>query len=74
MANPVFQYSAQFLVSIERTISKERLSRYLAATQGDTVKALELYEYNVALSFPFAVQKVQKLNSQGGLSFESTVL
>ena len=24
--------------------------------------------------FPFAVQKVQKLNFQGGLSFESTVL
>jgi hypothetical protein len=25
-------------------------------------------------SFPFAVQTVQKLNFQGGLSFESTVL
>ena len=45
-----FQYTAQFLLSIERTVSKERLKRYLAATQQDTVKALELYEHNVALA------------------------
>ncbi len=50
MAKFSFQYTAQFLASIERTISRERLNRYLAATQQDIVKALEFYEYNVALS------------------------
>jgi hypothetical protein len=28
----------------------------------------------MCIIFPFAVQTVQKLNFQGGLSFESTVL
>src|SRR6266850_2675703 len=45
-----FEYTAQFLTSIERTISRERLKRYLVATQQRMVNALELYEYNVALS------------------------
>jgi hypothetical protein len=43
-------YSTQLLVSIERTITKERLSRYLGATRQDVSKALALYEYNVELS------------------------
>jgi hypothetical protein len=43
-------YSAQFLASIERTITKERLTRYLGATGQDVSRALELYEYNVRLS------------------------
>jgi len=43
-------YSAQFLASIERTITKERLTRYLGATGQDVSRALELYEYNVQLS------------------------
>jgi hypothetical protein len=53
MSTSGFQYTAQFLVSIERTVSRERLKRYLAATQQDTVKALELYERNVALGRSF---------------------
>ena len=43
-------YNAQFLASIERTITKERLTRYLSATGQDVSRALELYEYNVQLS------------------------
>ena len=43
-------YSAQFLSSIERTITKERLTRYLGATGQDISAALELYEHNVRLS------------------------
>lgn len=43
-------YSPQFLASIERTITKERLTRYLGATRQDLSKALELYEYNVQIS------------------------
>ena len=37
-------------VSIERTITRERLTRYLGAAGHDRSKALELYEYNVQLS------------------------
>ncbi len=43
-------YSPQLLISIQRTITTQRLSRYLGATHGDVPKALELYEYNVQLS------------------------
>jgi hypothetical protein len=43
-------YSAQFLASIERTVTRERLTRYLGATKQDISRALELYEYNVQLS------------------------
>ena len=43
-------YNIQFLASIERTITKERLTRYLGATEQDVSRALELYEYNVQLS------------------------
>jgi hypothetical protein len=43
-------YSAGLLASLERTITKERLTRYLAATRQDVSRALELYEYNVQLS------------------------
>jgi hypothetical protein len=43
-------YSAQFLASIERTITKERLTRYLGASGQDVSRALELYEQNVRLS------------------------
>ena len=50
MANSSFQYTTQFLTSIERTISRERLHRYLVAAHGNRVKALELYEFNVAIS------------------------
>ena len=43
-------YTIEFLASIDRVISQERLSRYLAATNGDIGAALELYEHNIALS------------------------
>jgi len=43
-------YSSSFLASIERTLTRERLTRYLGATGNDLSKALELYEYNVQLS------------------------
>jgi hypothetical protein len=43
-------YSAALLNSIERTITRERLTRYLGATKQDMPKALALYEYNVQLS------------------------
>jgi len=50
MSTTKFTYTAEFLASIDRVISQERLSRYLAATKGDIGKALELYEYNIAIS------------------------
>ncbi len=50
MSTSDFQYTRQFLLSIERTVSRERLKRYLCATHQDTVRAMELYEHNVALS------------------------
>lgn len=43
-------YSAQFLLSLQRTVTTERLTRYLGATKQDIPKAVELYEYNVQLS------------------------
>lgn len=43
-------YSPQLLISIQRTITQERLTRYLGATHQDVSRALELYEYNVQLS------------------------
>jgi hypothetical protein len=43
-------YTARFLASIERTITKERLTRYLGATHQNISRALELYEFNVQLS------------------------
>lgn len=43
-------YSPALLASIERTITKERLTRYLGATKQDMPKALALYEANVQLS------------------------
>jgi hypothetical protein len=43
-------YSIALLVSIERTVTKERLTRYLRATGQNTSTALALYEYNVQLS------------------------
>ena len=43
-------YSAAFIADLERTISRARLSRYLAATGGDLDTALSLYEKNAALT------------------------
>jgi hypothetical protein len=43
-------YSAAFLVAVQRTVTVERLTRYLNAAGADFSKALELYELNVQLS------------------------
>jgi hypothetical protein len=43
-------YSADFIADLDRTITRGRLSRYLTATAGDTERALQLYEKNMALS------------------------
>jgi Abi-like protein len=50
MGLPPSPYSPQFITSIERTVTRERLRRYLVAVHQDVAKALLLYEYNVALS------------------------
>ena len=50
MPFPPSPYTPQFLTSIERTVTEERLRRYLGATRQDVANALLLYEYNVALS------------------------
>lgn len=43
-------YNPQLLTSIQRTVTHERLRRYLNATGQDVSLALELYEHNVRLS------------------------
>jgi hypothetical protein len=43
-------YSIQLLASIERTVTRDRLTRYLSAAGQDVSGALELYEQNVRLS------------------------
>jgi hypothetical protein len=50
MPFPISPYSANFLVSIQRTVTHERLQRYLTATGANVPHALMLYELNVALS------------------------
>ena len=45
-----YAYSAEFLASLDRIISNERLARYLTATRGNTQAALRLYERNMNLS------------------------
>ncbi len=50
MSNPKFVYTAEFIASIDRVLSRERLSRYLTATKDDIGGALELYEHNIAIS------------------------
>ena len=50
MAFPPSPYNSQFLASIERTVTRERLRRYLRATRQNIPHALLLYKYNVALS------------------------
>jgi hypothetical protein len=42
-------YSEEFLVAVRRTVTIERLKRYLAATKNDLSQAMELYELNVQL-------------------------
>ena len=50
MSFPPSPYSASFLASIQRTVTHERLLRYLGAAAQNISNALLLYENNVALS------------------------
>ena len=50
MPFPPSPNSAQLLISLERTITRERLGRYLTATSQNLANAVLLYEMNVALS------------------------
>ena len=43
------QYSEEFLIAVRRTVTTERLKRYLAATKNDLSQAMRLYELNVQL-------------------------
>lgn len=45
-----FPYTPPVIAALERTMSRERLSTYLAATAGDAEKALCLYSWNVDIS------------------------
>jgi hypothetical protein len=50
MPFPKSPYSPEFLTSVPRTITNERLQRYLLATNQNLANALILYEFNVLLS------------------------
>lgn len=50
MSTKRFVYTAEFIACIDRVFSQERLSRYLTATNQDIANAIELYEYNIAVS------------------------
>ena len=43
-------YSLEFLADLDRTLTRARISRYLAATDGNLEEALQLYEKNMAVS------------------------
>jgi hypothetical protein len=50
MSTPKVAYAPGLLASIDRILSRERLTRYLAASNGDLPLALRLYEQNIAVS------------------------
>jgi hypothetical protein len=43
-------YTVEFFADLDRTVTRARIFRYLAATQGDLTRALTLYEMNIAVS------------------------
>ncbi len=45
-----FEYTDETINAIERSLSSERLARYINAAQGNKKRALQLYERNTALS------------------------
>ena len=49
MVNP-FPYSQSIINALERALSPERLSTYLAAAGGDHAAALQLYVWNTQIS------------------------
>ena len=48
-----FPYSDSLLHGLEASLSRDRLSTYLAASGGDQVQALRLYTWNTAVSAAF---------------------
>ena len=44
------KYENMKFVDFEKIVSSKRMSRYLAACNGDTRKAMTLYRYNLRLS------------------------
>ena len=48
-----FPYSESLLHGLEASLSRERLSTYLTASEGDQVQALRLYTWNTAVSAAF---------------------
>src|SRR3984893_10477285 len=52
MVNPFF-YSPHVINALERALSPERLSTYLAAANGDHGAALRLYVWNTEISAAF---------------------
>ena len=48
-----FSYTEEILGELETTLSPERMSTYLMATQGDREKAARLYTRNIAVSAAF---------------------
>src|ERR1700760_250228 len=52
MVNP-FPYSQNIVSALERSLSAERLSTYLAATHGNHAAALRLYVWNTEVSAAF---------------------
>jgi hypothetical protein len=52
MVNP-FSYSPHVINALERALSQERLSTYLAAASGDHAAALRLYVWNTEISAAF---------------------
>ncbi len=47
---PSRAYSIEFLADLDRTLTRARIFRYLAAVNGDLTRALALYETNIAVS------------------------
>ena len=45
-----FSYTPATIVALEETISQDRLTSYLAETQGDKTKTFQLYAWNAAIS------------------------
>jgi len=45
-----FEYTDQAVTAIEKSLSPERLARYISAAQGNKKRAIQLYERNTALS------------------------
>jgi hypothetical protein len=45
-----FEYTDEAVKAIEKSLSPERLAKYISAAQGNKKRAIQLYERNTALS------------------------